>query len=105
MTWSIDVVQARSICQTTAAHAAQIDEVATTAANAFDAAQVAVTRADQTSAALAEIGADPFFIRLAGMRRHVTTVTQTTEAVIDLYEAGDLEMATDTQSTMNGLEP
>ena len=39
------------------------------------------------------------------MRRMVSTVTETTESVISLYEQTDYEMAAQTQSTMSGLEP
>lgn len=105
MTWSIDLPGARAVCSATDTRAAELDTVASDAANAFSDAQSAVPRAPQTYAALAEIAADPFFIRLAGMRRMVSTVTETTSSVIDLYEAGDLEMAATTQQTMSGLEP
>lgn len=104
MTWSIDLPGARGVCTTTDTRAAELDTVATGAADAFDQAQAAVPLAPETYAALAEVAADPFFIRLVGMRRLVSTVTETTSRVIDLYEAGDLEMAADTQATMNGLE-
>ena len=105
MTWSIDLPGARGVCAATDSRAAELDTLATDAATAFDEAQAAVPLAPETYAALADVAADPFLIRLAGMRRMVSTVTQTTSSVIDLYEAGDLEMAADTQSTMSGLEP
>lgn len=105
MTWSIDPVSARAVCETTRGNAGRLDEVATDLANAFGDAQAAVADGAETSKALAELAADPFLIRLSGMRRHVGTVTETTEDVIDLYVAHDLEMAAETQSTMHGLLP
>ena len=42
---------------------------------------------------------------LAGMRRQVSIVTETTGRVISQYEAADYEMAAQTQATMNGLNP
>ncbi|MEZ3159924.1 DUF6507 family protein [Microbacterium sp. BWT-B31] len=105
MTWNIDVVRARSVCETTEHHAEGIDTTATAVANAFATVQSAAAEATQTAAALREVAADPFLIRLAGMRRMVTTVTQTTAHVIDLYESADLEMAASTQTSMRGLQP
>lgn len=104
MTWSIEPVQARAVCRTTDEHAEAIDGVVVATANAFASAQQAVG-AGETSAALAEVAADPFLIRLAGVRRHVRTVTETTESVVALYEQADYDMAAQTQSTMNGLQP
>ncbi|KTR94335.1 hypothetical protein NS220_09315 [Microbacterium testaceum] len=104
MTWSIDPAQARAVCRTADEHAQAIDDVVTATANAFDTAQTAVGEGE-TSAALAEVAADPFLIRLAGMRRHVSTVTETTESVIALYDHADYDMAAQTQSTLNGWEP
>ncbi|MGP3536619.1 DUF6507 family protein [Microbacterium sp. RD1] len=105
MSWSIDPDLARTVCTSTDEQAGQLDEVATSVANAFDGAQTAVDGIGETSAALGEVAADPFLIQLAGMRRMVSTVTQTTRAVIDYYDATDYAMAAQTQETMRGLEP
>lgn len=104
MTWSIDPTQARGICRTADEQAAAIDAIVATTAGAFESAQAAVGDG-ATATALGEVAADPFLIKLAGMRRLVSTVTETTESVISLYEQTDYEMAAETQSTMSGLEP
>jgi hypothetical protein len=104
MTWSIDTTQARAICRTADEQATAIDSIVATTAGAFESAQAAVGDGE-TSAALAEVAADPFLIALAGMRRMVSTVTETTEKVISLYEQTDYDMAAQTQSTMSGLQP
>ncbi|MFF0910564.1 DUF6507 family protein [Microbacterium enclense] len=104
VTWSIDPAQARAVCRATDEHASAIDAVVITTADAFQTAQSAVG-SGETSAALAEVAADPFLIRLAGIRRHVSTVTETTESVISLYEQADYDMAAQTQATMSGSKP
>jgi hypothetical protein len=104
VTWSIDPVQARAVCRATDEHAQAIDDVVTATANAFDAVQTAVGDGE-TSTALSEVAADPFLIRLAALRRHVSTVTETTESVISFYEQADYDMAARTQSTMSGVQP
>lgn len=105
MNWSIDPAGARRVCSETDTEAGELDSVAVGVANAFSGAHAAASKAPATAAALQEVAADPFLMTLAGMRRQVSIVTETTGRVISQYEASDFEMAAETQATMNGLEP
>lgn len=103
MTWSIDPSAARAVISEARAETATLDSAATTTSDRY-ADAIAAVRAPRTAQALTNLAADPFLVSLAALRRRVVEVTDTAGAVIDLYVAGDLEMAATTQAAMRGAE-
>lgn len=105
MTWSIDPAAARAVISEARAETATLDSAATTTSDRYaDAIAAAAARAPRTAQALTNLAADPFLVSLAALRRRVVEVTDTAGAVIDLYVAGDLEMAATTQAAMREAE-
>lgn len=104
MTWSIDPAAARAVISEARAETATLDSAATTTSDRYADAIAAAARAPRTAQALTNLAADPFLVSLAALRRRVVEVTDTAGAVIDLYVAGDLEMAATTQAAMREAE-
>lgn len=101
--WSIDLAAAKAIVASASDQAAEFDTHAQTLANAINTVTGELAEAPSTKAALEALAADPFFITLASMQRHVTNVATTTGSIIDSYERADYDMAESTQATMKGV--
>ncbi|MCM3615208.1 DUF6507 family protein [Microbacterium enclense] len=102
MTWSIDPGSARSIISSARAETSSLDEAASAVADRFAEAARAAQHAPRTVGALTNLAADPFLVAIASVRRRIVAVTDTADAVIDVYVAGDLEMSAQTQAAMPG---
>jgi len=100
MTWSIDPGSARGVIASARAQTSSLDEAAATVADRFAEAAAAAQHAPRTIEALTNLAADPFLVSIASARRRIVAVTDTADAVIDVYVAGDLEMAAQTQAAM-----
>lgn len=100
MTWSIDPGAARAVISSARAQTSALDDAASTVADRFAGAATAAAHAPRTVEALTNLAADPFLVAVASVRRRIVAVTDTADAVIDVYVAGDLEMAAQTQAAM-----
>ncbi|MET0735433.1 MAG: DUF6507 family protein [Microbacterium sp.] len=102
MTWSIDPGAARGVLGRVLAHTADVDTAADSTATAFADAKSAAVHAPATNAALSVVAADPLLMGLAAARRYIQDVVAVVDSVISTYEAGDLEMAAETQRMIPG---
>lgn len=100
MTWSIDPDAAHAVISSVRAQTSAFDEAASTVADRFAEAAAAAVHAPRTIEELTNLAADPFLVSVASVRRRIVAVTDTANAVVDVYVTGDLEMAAETQAAM-----
>ncbi len=98
--WSIDVAEARRVIAAVAAEAPAFDTAVERFAGQLDEA-AASAPGTKTAAALLGLADDPIVIAAASARQHLDAATSHTAQAVDAYVLGDLEMAAQSQRSLD----